>query len=151
VPGVEERQQRHHAALAMIVGPQDQNGIFEPDDQDEGPEDQRHDPGHRFGRGPAASVDGLLQPVERAVSDIAVNDTACREHRKGGLLFDSLPRDRRALKGLGHPDAPSFGCKYARKAALESERCLNGVLVARSSVFSCPRRPPPWISSATSR
>jgi len=33
VPGVEQRERRDDAALAVIIGAEDENGVFERDDQ----------------------------------------------------------------------------------------------------------------------
>jgi hypothetical protein len=118
VPCVEKRKQRHNAALAAIVGAQDQDGIFEPDDQEKRPDDQRDDAHHRFGRWCAAGADGLLQPVERAGADVAVDDTECRQHGNGWQLPGMLQRPPLGLKDVGHADVPSFPSdKYAMKLA----------------------------------
>ena len=51
VPDVEQRQQRHNAAFAVIVGAHDQDRVFERDDHDQRPQDQRHDAHDRVGVG----------------------------------------------------------------------------------------------------
>src|SRR5258707_9432392 len=94
----------YDAALAVIVGAQDQNCVFERDDQEERPEDQRHDAHHCVGGGRPGRLDGLLQPIERAGADIAVDNTECGKRHGWGLLPDTLPGQPRGLKGLGHPD-----------------------------------------------
>ena len=102
MPDVKQREQRDDAALAVIVGAQDQNGVFERDDQDDRPEDHRHDAHHGFGRGRPACLDGLLQPIKRAGADIAVDNTECGKRHGGGLFPGVLPGQHRGLKGLGH-------------------------------------------------
>jgi len=115
VPCVEEREQRNNAAFAAIVRAQDQNGVFEPNDEEKRPEDQRDNAHDRLRCGPPAGVDRLLQPIERAGANIAVDDAESREHHDGGQLSDVLRRHPIAsVKGLGHPKVPSPG-----NAALE--------------------------------
>jgi hypothetical protein len=48
-PHVEQRQQRHDAAFAVIVGAHDQDRVFDGDDYDQGPQDQRCDTEDRLG------------------------------------------------------------------------------------------------------
>ena len=75
---VEQRQQRDDAAFAAIVRAQDQQRIFDRDDEDQRPQDQRHhaEDGVRRQR-PAmgGGLGGFLQGVEGAGTDIAVDDT----------------------------------------------------------------------------
>ena len=98
----------------MVVGAQNQNGVFESDDEKERPENKRHGAYHRFGRGRPAGVDGLFQSVQRAGADIAVDNSKCRQHRGGGQLVGILPRPPLSLKDLSHAHVPSDGCaKYA--------------------------------------
>jgi len=47
VAGVQQRQQRHHAAFAAVVGAQDQQCVFQGNDQDQCPQDQRRHPEDR--------------------------------------------------------------------------------------------------------
>jgi hypothetical protein len=69
-----------------------------------------------------AGVDGLLQLVERAGANIAVDDAERREHHNGGqpsgvLLRHPIGR----LKGLGHPNVPSLNFESMHEnGALES-------------------------------
>ncbi len=44
VPGAEQRQHGDDAALAAVVGPQDQHRVFQRHDQDQRPKDQRYAP-----------------------------------------------------------------------------------------------------------
>jgi hypothetical protein len=111
MPRIQQRQQCHDAAFAVIVGAQDQNGVFETDDQKERPEDQRDGSDNRFRRGPSGAGDRLLQPVERAGADIAIDHPERGQNRDRGQL-SGLMRRREVrfevgLKGLGHPDIPS--------------------------------------------
>ena len=92
VAGAEQRQHRHDAALAAIVGAQDQHRVFQRDDEDQRPQDQRDGAGHRDGRWRAARARGahrLLERVERARTDVAVDDA------EGG---DEKPRAEAAAR-----------------------------------------------------
>jgi hypothetical protein len=90
------------AALTAVVGAHDQNGVFERDDHDQRPEDDRHDAHDGFGREWSGGVCGLLERIERAGADIAVDDAECCESRAGGQLPGFNPGQRRRLKGSGH-------------------------------------------------
>ena len=131
VPGVKQREQRDDAALAVIVGAQDQNGVFERDDQDDRPEDHRHDAHHGFGRGCPAGLDGLLQPIERAGADIAVDNAECGKRHNNGPFTRSLVGQHGGLKGIGHrsvlPSVVQFGTKKAptRSAGQLISRCFT--------------------------
>src|SRR5437588_833672 len=50
------------------------------------PEDHRHEADDGFGRECSAGVCGLLERIERAGADIAVDDAECCESRGGGQL-----------------------------------------------------------------
>src|SRR3954452_287726 len=61
------------ATLAAVVGAQDQDGVFQRDDEDQGPEHEREDAEHRAwlqGGVPARRFGGLLEGIERAGADI---------------------------------------------------------------------------------
>src|SRR5712692_9759071 len=62
--------------LAVIVGAQDENHIFQRHDQQQCPESQRHDPNDvaRQRRPMAGRIEGDRERVERAGADVAVND-----------------------------------------------------------------------------
>ena len=47
IAGVEQGEHGHDAALATVVGAQDQDGVFQRDDEDQGPEHEREDAEHR--------------------------------------------------------------------------------------------------------
>ncbi len=78
MPDAEQRQHGDDAALATVVRPQDQYRVFQRDDQDQRPKDQRYAPdrcGLRRSTTGDGRLHGLLERVERAGSDIAVDDT----------------------------------------------------------------------------
>src|SRR5690606_27698389 len=81
-------EQRHRAALATIVGPEDDRDVLEGDDEVERPEDQRENPEdvvlgerHRVG-----AAEALLEGVERRRPDVAVDDTDGGERQPGERL-----------------------------------------------------------------
>ena len=94
-PGVarrQQRQQRDDAAFAAIVGAHDQECIFDRDDQDQRPQDQRRHPEDSLRRDRSAMSGGLgrfLQRIERAGADVAIDDPEgadrCRDRQAGGF------------------------------------------------------------------
>jgi hypothetical protein len=114
MPGVKQREQRDNAALAVIVGAQDKNSVFERDDQDDRPEDHRHDSDHGFGRGCPACLDRLLQPIKCAGTDIAV-DKCGKRHGSGQLTGVLRGQHRRGLNGLGHRHVLPLTAQFVRK------------------------------------
>src|SRR5437867_3918419 len=86
--GVQQRQQCDNAAFAAVVGAQDQKRVFDRDDEDQRPQDQRHhaeDSVIRQRSAMSRRLGGFLQGVEGAGTDIAIDDTkgtdrgCCRE------------------------------------------------------------------------
>ena len=73
---MEQRQQRDDAAFAAIVRAKDQQRIFQRDDEQQGPEDQRGNPQDSVVTECAAMgsrLGGFLQGLERACTDIAID------------------------------------------------------------------------------
>ena len=64
--------------------------------------DHRHDAQHGLGRRRSARLDGLLQPIERAGADIAIDHTECGKHHCGGRL-SGIVRWQHLGLSLGHP------------------------------------------------
>src|ERR1700730_12364329 len=60
---------------------------------------------------------GLLESIERAGADIAVDDAECRESRGDGQLTRSNPGQRRRLKGSAHYCVPPDDCIIRRQNA----------------------------------
>ena len=82
----DEREQREDAALAVIVGAHDEDGILDGDDDDQRPEDQRDDAYRCLGRHAAAGTGGLggdIQGVERARADVAEHDAHAGDRGPG--------------------------------------------------------------------
>ena len=81
----DERQQREDAALAVIVGAHDEDRVFDRDDDDQRPEDQRHDAEHGFRRhlpGRTGGFGGDVEGIERARADVAEHHPHARERRR---------------------------------------------------------------------
>ena len=73
-----QRHQREGAALAVVVGAQDEDHVLERHDDDQRPQDQGDHPEHHLagqGAGPAAGGGGeaFLEGIERAGADVAVD------------------------------------------------------------------------------
>ena len=82
----EQGHQRENAALAVIVGAHDDPDIFDRGDDDEGPDDQREDAERVLRRDlTARPVDRRLDRVERARSDVAIDDADCPEREQPEL------------------------------------------------------------------
>ena len=62
-----EGAERQHAALAAVVGAEDEDDVLDGDDEDQRPEDQREDPEHRIRRQTAVArrVGRFLERIER--------------------------------------------------------------------------------------
>ena len=77
-PRTDQREQREDAALPAIVGAHDQDGVFDGNDNDQRPEDQRHNTEHRLGcdgpRALAGSFCGYVERIERTCPDVAEYD-----------------------------------------------------------------------------
>ena len=86
---VQQRQQRDDAAFAAVVRAQDQKRVFDRDDQDQRPQDQRHHAEDGFICQRPAMGGGLgrfLQGVEGTGADVAVDDTKGAERGGCGEL-----------------------------------------------------------------
>ena len=69
------RHQRQDAAFAVVVGAHDEQAIFDGNGNDQRPEDQRQTSERRIrGKMPARRTDDRLQRIERAGSEIAIDD-----------------------------------------------------------------------------
>ena len=139
-----QRHQGQRAALAVVVGAQQDEDVFQRDDDDQRPQDQRHDAEHDVPRGirrpplPPAAMHGLAQRVERAGADVAVNDAdaADRQAPEAGMRRtlpsapDSLPGGTAMLSVMGTVQrevAPAPGMLLHKPRA---QRCITK---ARSS------------------
>ncbi len=91
--------QGQDAAFSLVVGPHDQNQVFEGDDEDERPRDQGQDAIDMAGveLGGVFSVEAYAQCVEGAGADIAVDYAESGDDDEGGFLF---------FFGLGHVIGP---------------------------------------------
>ena len=75
----DQRDQRHDAALAVVVGAHHEQHVGDRDDDRHRPEDQRDDPedalGRRRHRVRIAGIEDRLDRVQRARADVAEDDT----------------------------------------------------------------------------
>ena len=73
-----QRGERQCSALAVIVGAQQDKDVFQGNDDDQGPQDQRQYPEHRI-LGDGSAVLGrnhrFAKRVKRAGADVAIDDT----------------------------------------------------------------------------
>jgi hypothetical protein len=108
-PRADERKQRQDAALAVVVGAHDEDGVLERDDDYQRPKDQRHDAEHSFRRHLTIRAGGLgcnVQGVERARADVAEHDPHACERRRRDRTTCSLPGRRMDLRGRTHVERP---------------------------------------------
>ena len=98
--GRRQRRQREDAALAAVVGAQDEDAILDRDDEDQRPEDERHhaeDVLRRRGDG-VRPVEALAQRVERTRPDVAVDDAEGGERKQGEVAPPRRGRVRVPLR-----------------------------------------------------
>ena len=112
-----QRQQREDAALAVVVGPHDEDQVLDRDDDDQRPEDQRQH-AEDVGRASTAmrvrAVEALAQRVQRAGADVAVDDAERREDQN--CLCASA--GARSLLLVSYKNACQRVC-YHRRASCE--------------------------------
>ena len=80
-----ERDQRERAALAVIVGAQQDQHVFDRDDDDQRPQDHREHAEHDLARdraGCARRDDRFAERIERARADVAVDDADAAEGQR---------------------------------------------------------------------
>ena len=100
----DQGEQRQDAAFAVVVGAHDQDSVFDRDDDDQRPEDQRDDADHGFRRdlsGLACCLGGDAERVERARADVAEHHAHAGEHRGRPRLMNRPISDFRFLTS-GH-------------------------------------------------
>jgi len=71
-----QRDQRHDAAFAIVIGAHDEGGVFHRHHQHQGPEDQRQDAEdvvRRDGHWMVRPAEHFLDGIQRAGADIAVH------------------------------------------------------------------------------
>ena len=114
-----QRHQRQRAALAVVVGAQDEQHVLERDDDDQRPEDQRHDAEHHLaGERAAGRGRGRGSPSARRAGSCRCRRRRRRRSRASGSR--SLPsRGRRpAGPGIGVTGWPEPGRRHGRRALL---------------------------------
>jgi hypothetical protein len=93
----DKRHQGQDPALAVVVGPHDEQQVLDADDDDQRPENEREDTEDvRLGDGQfmAVATERLPEGVERAGADVAVHDPerAESEERDGTLRCMTVGR-----------------------------------------------------------
>ena len=79
-----QRQHRDQAALAVVVGAQDQHHVLDRDDHRQGPEHEReHAVDVRFGQRHVAVREHFLQRIQRAGPDVSVDDPDGAQGQRG--------------------------------------------------------------------
>src|ERR1700722_14659170 len=109
-PRADQSEQRQNAAFAVVVGAHDQDRVFDGDDDDQRPEDQRHDANHRFWRNLSAGTRGLrgdIESIERARADVAEHDAHARQRRRRPRARAHLPGHCVNLRRCAHWARPS--------------------------------------------
>jgi outer membrane protein assembly factor BamD (BamD/ComL family) len=78
--------QKMQDRLALIVGTQDQHHVFERDDDQQTPEHQGQHTQHRGGlhRLASCSAERLVERIQRAGADVAIDNAQCTENRGAG-------------------------------------------------------------------
>ena len=98
--GLAERHEREHAAFALVVGAQQDEHVFQRDDEQQRPDDQRQHAEHGLAAGKARrlrGVHGFPERVQRARADVAVDDAdRADDERRKFLVGDAV---RRTLVG----------------------------------------------------
>ena len=132
----DQREQRQDAALAPVVGPQHERDVLEGDHEVHRPEHERHDAHHVLARGRQAvhRVEALLERVERAGADVAVDDTERREGQErqfarratgAGVVCHGRRRIRPRLTGWRRPPA---GRSSPRSASARRTGCRRSIM-----------------------
>ena len=108
-----ERHQRERAAFAVIVGAEQDQHVFDGDDQDQRPDDERQDAeDHRLERSLAASrrrMHGFAQRIERARADVAIDDADAAERQP-----PKIPARRCFRAGAVGSNASSLSVRHVR-------------------------------------
>jgi hypothetical protein len=80
-----KRHERERAALAVVVGAQDEQHVLDRDDNDQGPQDERHDSEHHLASDCTArrgSRQRLLQGVQWTRADVAIDNAQCAQRQE---------------------------------------------------------------------
>ncbi len=101
-----QRHQRQRAALAIVVGAQQDHDVFQRHHDDQRPQDQREHAEHGLRVDAACRAagrdHGFAQRVERAGADVAIDDADAAERQRpeaGGGMGFAMPIGRRRFRG----------------------------------------------------
>ena len=135
MPDIEQGQHGHHAALAVVVGAHDQDGVLERDNQDQRPEDERDGAGDALRRQCAAGVGGLFEGIKRACADVAVHDPERGEGGTRECWRTRVAGSRDWMRMLGHVSAlPAMGSVTENAGEANQERGPDQRLVGTDRV-----------------
>src|SRR3954464_5310716 len=123
-PAAQQRDQRHHAALAVVVRVHRQQDVGDGDDDHHRPEDQRHDPEDVVAadrdRVRVLGVEHRLKGVDRAGADVTEDDTECPDDY---CEFGGVVGVRRVLRGSA--DVRVGRCATGRARRVRRTRLLG--------------------------
>ncbi len=97
-----QRHQRQHSALAAVVGPHQEYGVFDGDHDGERPEHQRNDPEdiRLADRATRRLADGHLERVQRAGPDVAEHHAQCADGQAAKKFRRRLPAAARRVRPI---------------------------------------------------
>ena len=115
---LDENDEREDAAFTAVVGAHQQEDVFERDDEDQRPDEERGDADHIVAQAVGASAGDMVERfahrIERAGADVAEDDA---ERGKGQLAgYSGCAPAGSALAGLS-----AFGCDMSRPLSGRSQ------------------------------
>ena len=139
-----EREHRDQAALAVVVGAQDQHDVLDRDDDRQRPEHQRqHAVDVAFGERHVAVGEHFLQRVERAGADVAVDDAdraeRQRDDRGGRPCRRARARDGAQICTFVPSSTTRFGGRLRKSDAEVALRCMLANSFSRQCAMPGPR------------
>ena len=98
-----QRQERHGPALALVVGPHDEDHVFDGHDEEDGPEHHRQDAQHgRLGGAVPGGLQRLPERIDRARPDVAEDDAQRPEQQRAPSGVARLRGGRRRRNRAVH-------------------------------------------------
>ena len=108
---VQEAVEREHAALAVVLRPQHQEGVFDRDDEGQRPDDERDGAERILGRPPGGHTKYLIHGVEGRGADVAVNDAERPERQRNDAARRRMVMRQPGGLGATRPiDEERHGC-----------------------------------------
>lgn len=125
-------RQRHHPALALVVGTQDEDHVLDGNDPDQRPEDQREHAKDAIvvGLHPVAADEDLFQGIQGTGANIPIADSNRPDHQadgRAGMPLRSLLGTRRCITHETlSPEKFGKCCAHAvRDASAEATDCYD--------------------------